>query len=103
MAFRMNTNIDALSALFNLQNINDELTLSVKRLSSGLRINSASDDPSGLAIANQYQVQADSLNQVLSDTQSSSNMLKTATSSLSEINSLLSSIRASVLSASARP
>jgi flagellin len=101
MAFRMNSNLDALSALFNLQGINDELTLSVKRLSSGLRINSAADDPVGLMIANNYQVQADSLNQVLSNTQSSSNMVKTATGSLSQISSLLSSIRSSVLSASA--
>ena len=101
MAFRMNSNLDALSALFNLQNINDELTLSVKRLSSGLRINSAADDPVGLMIANNYQVQADSLNQVLSNTQNSSNMVKTATGALSQISSLLSSIRSSVLSASA--
>lgn len=101
MAFRMNSNLDALSALFNLQSINDELTLSVRRLSSGLRINSASDDPTGLVIANNYQVQADSLSQVLSNTQSSSNMVKTATGALSQISSLLSSIRSSVLSASA--
>ncbi|MCS6777461.1 MAG: flagellin, partial [Chloroherpetonaceae bacterium] len=71
------------------------------RLSSGRRILTPADDPAGFVIANQMEVQADSLQQALTSVQNSASMVKTASSALSQISSLLRSIRTSVLSASA--
>ncbi|HPC78277.1 MAG TPA: flagellin, partial [bacterium] len=48
---RINQNIFALNAQRNLQNTNSQLSVSLERLSSGLRINRASDDAAGLAIS----------------------------------------------------
>ncbi|PCM57327.1 flagellin subunit protein FlaB, partial [Campylobacter sp. BCW_8712] len=51
MGFRINTNIGALNAHANSVVNSNELDKSLSRLSSGLRINSAADDASGMAIA----------------------------------------------------
>src|SRR5471032_3676170 len=51
MALTVNTNVASLTVQKNLNNASDALTESMKRLSSGLRINSASDDAAGMQIA----------------------------------------------------
>ena len=51
MALIVNTNIASLNAQRNLSNSNAALGLSLQRLSSGLRVNSAKDDAAGLAVA----------------------------------------------------
>jgi flagellin len=58
MAVVINTNVAALIAQRNLAVANDKLTMSVQRLSSGYRINSAADDASGLARADQLRSQS---------------------------------------------
>ncbi len=65
MALQFNTNLDALTATFNLLKVSSAISTSIQRLSSGLRINSAADDPAGLVIANSLQAQVDGLNQAL--------------------------------------
>ncbi|MEF3191948.1 MAG: flagellin B, partial [Campylobacterales bacterium] len=67
MGFRINTNISALNS--HMQGVMNNRTLenSLARLSSGLRINSAADDASGLAIADSLRAQSASLGQAISN------------------------------------
>jgi flagellin len=63
MSFRINTNVAAMNAhTSSLQN-NRNLAGSLAKLSSGLRINTAADDASGMAIADSLRSQASSLGQ----------------------------------------
>ncbi len=101
MSFSFNTNLDALTAINNLNTVNSSLSTSIARLSSGLRINSPADDPAGFVISNQLQTQVDGLNQAISNTQNAVNLVKTATGSLSQVTSLLNQIRSSALDAAA--
>ncbi|MBI5237578.1 MAG: flagellin FliC [Deltaproteobacteria bacterium] len=58
MALVINTNISALLAQQNLSNTSNQLQISVQRLSSGYRVNSAADDAAGLARADQLKSQS---------------------------------------------
>ena len=55
MGLRVNTNIASLNAQRNLMNTTNELSRSMERLSSGLRITRASDDAAGLAISERFR------------------------------------------------
>jgi flagellin len=65
MGFRINTNVAALNAHANAQMNNRALNDSLEKLSSGLRINKAADDASGLAIADSLRSQGNSLGQAI--------------------------------------
>ncbi len=93
MGLQINTNVTALNALRNLTNVNSAVSASTERLSSGLRINRASDDPAGLIISESLRAQIDGLNQAVSNSQEASNVIKTADGALSQVNSLLRNIR----------
>jgi flagellin len=93
MSLRINTNVTAFNALRNLQQTSQAVSISIERLSSGLRINRASDDPAGLIISEGLRAQVDGLNQAISNAQDANNLIKTAEGALSEINALLRSIR----------
>ena len=93
MSLRINTNVTAMNALRNLQQTSSSVATSIERLSSGMRINSAADDPAGLIISEGLRAQIDGLNQAVSNSQEANNLIKTAEGGLSEINSLLRSIR----------
>ncbi|HSV73347.1 MAG TPA: flagellin [Chthonomonadales bacterium] len=93
MSMRVNTNVTAMNALLNLQRVGESVSTSIERLSSGLRINRAADDPAGLIISEGLRAQIDGLNQSIANAQDASNLLKTAEGGLIEINSLLRSIR----------
>ncbi len=96
MGLRINTNTTAIRALRNLR-INDRnQARSLERLSTGLRIVRASDDPSGLVISEQLRTQISSLNQAVDNTQNASNLIATADAALSELADLLIKIRDSV-------
>ena len=58
----INTNINSLTAQRNLNNSQAEGSQTLKRLSSGLRINSAADDAAGLEISNRFESQISGLN-----------------------------------------
>ena len=62
---RINTNVSSLNAQEAAVNTSKNLATSLEKLSSGLRINKASDDASGLAIADKLRTQASSINQGL--------------------------------------
>jgi flagellin len=93
MSLRINTNVTAQTALRNLEQTSGAVANSIERLSSGLRINRASDDPAGLIISENLRSQIDGLNQAVSNAQDASNLIKTAEGGLQEINSLLRSVR----------
>src|SRR5215472_3359275 len=93
MSLSINTNVTAINALNNLNKTSNAVALGIQRLSSGLRINSAADDPSGLIISEGLKAQINGLNQAISNAQDANNLVKTAEGGLNQINSLLVSIR----------
>lgn len=93
MSFQINTNVNALGALRNLNMTGSEMAKSVQRLSTGLRINSGADDPSGLIASETYRAQISGLDQAGRNVQNATNYAKTAEGGLSEINNLLQSAR----------
>jgi flagellin len=93
MSFRINTNVSALNALDNLNNVAGSVASSIEKLSSGLRINTAADDPSGLIISEGLRAQIDGLNQAVSNSQDATNLIKTSEGALTEVNTLLRNVR----------
>src|SRR5437588_4424766 len=93
MSLRINTNVTAINAVGNLERTSIAVATSIERLSSGLRINRAEDDPAGLIISEGLRAQIDGINQAISNSQDANNLIKTAEGGLSEVNSLLRSIR----------
>ena len=93
MGLQINTNISALNSLRNLQNVNNSVSSSIEKLSSGLRINQASDDPSGLIISEGLRAQVDGLNQAIANSQEAGNVIKTAEGALSSVSDLLRNVR----------
>ncbi len=93
MSFRINTNVNAMNALRNLGMTGSELNKSTTRLSTGLRINSGADDPSGLIASESYRAQLGGIDQALRNNQDAMNFAKTAEGGLDEINRLLRDAR----------
>lgn len=94
MSFRINTNVGALNAVRNLGMTGTELGKATNRLSTGLRINTGADDPSGLIASESYRAQIGGLTQALSNNQNAMNYAKTAEGGLDEVNRLLRDARA---------
>lgn len=97
MGLRVNTNIPSLTALRLVSQTDKSLSRSLQRLATGLRINTAADDPSGLVISEQLRAQISSLKQASNNASNASNLISTAESALNEVNSLLISIRESAV------
>lgn len=97
MGLRINTNVNAITALTNLRQSDQALTRSLERLSTGLRINRASDDPAGLVISEQLRAQIGSLKQAVENTEFDQNMLGTGEQALQEVEDLLIKVRESAL------
>ncbi len=93
MSLQINTNVTALNALDNLNKVSGSVASSIEKLSSGLRINRAADDPSGLIISESLRAQIDGLNQAVSNSQDATNLIKTSEGALTEVNSLLRNVR----------
>ena len=93
MGFRINTNIGALNAHANSVINAGELDKSLARLSSGLRINSAADDASGMAIADSLRSQAATLNQAISNGNDAIGILQTADKAMDEQLKILDTIK----------
>ncbi len=91
--FRVNTNTLAMTTLRNLSNTNMAASQSMTRLSTGLRINSASDDPAGLIVSENFRAQISGIDQALRNNQDAVNYSKTAEASLDEVSKLLRDAR----------
>lgn len=101
MGFKINTNIAAMNAQANAMLNNRELDNSLGRLSSGLRINSAADDASGMAIADSLKSQANSLGQAIKNANDAIGMVQTADKAMDEQIKILDTIKTKATQAAA--
>ena len=93
-------NLLANQVQYNLNKNQESLKNTVAQLSSGLRINSAADDPSGLAIATNLQTQVDAFQQAASNVQDANNAAQVADGALSTETDILQRIRSLAVEAS---
>jgi flagellin len=93
MSLRIQNNIAAFDAERNLTGTSNRLQKSMARLSSGYRINNASDDAAGLAISEKLRAQIGGLAQANSNAQDSISLVQTAEGSLNEVHSMLQRVR----------
>ncbi|MBC8366177.1 flagellin [bacterium] len=93
MSFRINNNISAINAHRLLARNDSQMSKSLERLSSGLKINSAGDDPAGLVISENMRAQITGLNQAIENSELATTMVQTAEGALTEVHALLNSMR----------
>jgi len=93
MGFKINTNIAAMNAHTNAMMNNRNVDSSLSKLSSGLRINSAADDASGMAIADSLRSQSNSLGQAISNANDGISMIQTADKAMDEQLKILDTIK----------
>ncbi|MFW3341605.1 flagellin [Aliarcobacter butzleri] len=96
---RINTNVSSLTAQEAAVNTNKNISSSLEKLSSGLKINKASDDASGLAIADKLRTQVTSINQGVSNGNSAVALLQIADKSMAEQSTILDTIKAKLIQA----
>ncbi len=99
MSTRINTNTTAFDASVNLTKNSAAQAQDIARLSSGLRINSAADDPSGYVLSQSLQAQSGSLTQATNNTNDAINVVKTAEGALTQVQALLVNIRQTIVQA----
>lgn len=100
MSLRINHNTSALNSHRNLQANQARMSKTLERLSSGLRINRASEGPAQLVISEQMRAQIAGLNQAIDNSETAVSMIQTAEANMSEINNLLVNIRQLAIHAS---
>ncbi len=99
MALRINTNIAALTAHTNMIKNDNALTASLEKLSSGLRINKAADDASGMAIADSLRSQSLGLGQAIRNANDGISMVQTADGALDEAIKIVNTIKTKAIQA----
>ena len=100
MSISLVNNLLANQVALNLNTNQDALQSSVTKLSSGLRINTAADDPSGLAIAEKLQAQVNGFDQAISNVQDATNAATVADGALQTTTDILQRIRSLAVEAS---
>ncbi|RIX30276.1 flagellin N-terminal helical domain-containing protein [Amnibacterium setariae] len=93
MGFAINTNNDALNTYRNLTGVQNSLSKSLEKLSSGLRINQAGDDAAGLTISTQLASQVSGLQQASRNAQDGTSLVQTADGALTQAQSILNRMR----------
>ena len=93
MALYVNSNISALNAQRQLMNSGNALDTSFKRLSSGLRINSAADDAAGLQISNRLTSQINGLDQAARNANDGISLAQVAEGAMEEMTAMLQRVR----------
>jgi len=96
---RINTNIASMNAQESATKTNTQLSNSLEKLSSGLRINKASDDASGLAIADKLRTQASSIGQGISNANSAVSLTQIADKAMGEESNIVDIIKTKLLQA----
>jgi len=96
---RINTNAASLNAQESATNTNFNLRSSLEKLSSGLRINKASDDASGLAIADKLRTQASSIGQAISNGNSATALTQIADKAMAEQSNILDIVKQKLIQA----
>ncbi|MCK0534134.1 MULTISPECIES: flagellin [unclassified Anaerobiospirillum] len=100
MAVYVNTNVSSLNGRRYLNNVQNQLTTTYQRLSSGLRINSAKDDAAGLQISSRLTTQINGLNQGNRNASDGIAFAQTAEGAMDEITGMLQKIRTLAVQAS---
>ena len=93
MALSIVNNSTAIGAQSSVNNANNNLTKTIKSLSTGLRINSAADDASGLAVSEKLRAQISGLNKAATNAQDAISMLQTAEGAMGSMTSMVQRIR----------
>ncbi len=93
MALSVNTNTTSLTAQMNLSKSQSRMNTSLERLSTGLKINRAGDDPAGLVTSELQKSQISGLTKAIENIERGTTMVATAESGLAEIGSLLLKMR----------
>ena len=93
MALSVNTNVGALSAMNAATAVNKSMETSMERLSTGKRINAASDDAAGVAIASRLESEIRGTNQAIRNTMDAQALIETAEGAHVEIVDLLQRMR----------
>src|ERR1700712_4159325 len=93
MSLRITHNVEAQNAYNNLNKTSSAISKSMQRLSSGYRINSASDDAAGLGISESMRSQIRGLGQAQRNIQDGVSMVQTAEGNLDEVHSMLQRVR----------
>jgi len=93
MGLRINFNEGSVTAYRNLSANQSGVSKAVERLSSGYKINRGSDDPAGLVRSEGLRAQISGLSQAMTNAQDAANMVKTTEGALTEVNTLLRSMR----------
>ena len=96
---RINTNVASLNALESNAVTNRNLKYSLEKLSSGLRINKAADDASGLAIADKLRTQANSIRQAIDNANSGISLVQIADKAMAEQSNILDIIKQKLIQA----
>lgn len=99
MAMVVKNNMQALNTLNTLNSNTNALTNSLKKVSSGMKINSAQDDASGYAISERMRVQIRSLDQAKANTNSGNSLLKVAEGAVSSTVEILKTLKEKVINA----
>jgi flagellin len=94
VSLKINTNVSAMNALRNLGTVDGQMGTTITRLSTGLRINTAADDPAGLIVSENMRSQLRGIGQAIRNSQDAINMAKTAEGALDEVQRLLRDMRA---------
>ena len=89
----INTNTASISAQYNLNKVNQQMEKAMEQLSSGKKINSASDDAAGLAIASRMESQIRGLNQAIRNAGDGQSMTATSEGAMVEISNMLQRMR----------
>ncbi|MBO9567961.1 MAG: flagellin [Cellulomonas iranensis] len=100
MGLSINTNVAALNAYRNLGTTQGDLSKSLEKLSSGLRINRAADDAAGLAISEGLRAQIGGTKQAVRNAQDGISVVQTAEGALTETHSILQRMRTLAVQAS---
>ncbi|MED0991081.1 flagellin [Bacillus nitratireducens] len=90
---RINTNINSMRTQEYMRQNQDKMNVSMNRLSSGKRINSAADDAAGLAIATRMRAKENGLGVASRNTQDGISMIRTADSAMNSVSNILLRIR----------
>jgi len=97
---RINTNVSSLTALEANAQTNFSLSNSLEKLSTGLKINKASDDASGLSIADKLRTQANGLNQAVANGNSAVTLLQIADKAMAEQSNIIDIVKQKLIQAS---
>jgi len=97
---RINHNINALNSWRNITMTNMDMSKTLERLSSGLKINRAGDDAAGLAISEKMRGQIKGLDMAVKNSQDAISLIQTAEGALTEVHSILQRMRELAVQAS---